>query len=181
MWTAAFADAPPPSGSMPEHQFEAGDTSRWLWIIFSAEGDEWAAALRCGSQASWQKMATPDHRHFFVLAGGVCYVIDAESQRLAASVEERLFADLIAIPGTHLAAVADHVRVAIVGLDGMVWMTPRIAWDGVRLIDATEMRIVGIAEGGHGIAEDECSFEIDLRTRAVTGGHRHWFANTDHS
>lgn len=176
MWQATFSSDPPISGRIPEHHFESGaaDSTRWIWVLFeSSEGESWAGSFRASSVGAWQKIATPDGEHFFVIAGGACYVVDARTQHMLRSLEEPDLVDVIAIPETHMVAVADFTSVSIVNSDGIVWSTPRIAWDDIRFVEATDTHVIGIA-GGYDAGLDR-QFEIDLLTRTVRGGFLHEF------
>lgn len=111
--------------------------------------------------------------HAVVVAGG-CYCVDLESQEISFTLASPSYTDVIAIPNTSRAALADFDAVTIIDTVGVEWTTPRIAWDGVRFTAATERNVIGVAETGHG-AFDERSFQIDLAKREVTGGYVHIF------
>ncbi len=171
-WKATQIDQPPTSGSMPERHFAIEHPERpdWLWFVFmSDDGDEWAGAFRQGFNSLWSAIVSGDDHHFYVLSGGVAYCLDADVRDVTA-ILRGLYTSVIAIPGTSDAAFADSNDVTIAGPSGLIWRTGRLAWDGVRFVSATPSRVTGVAETGHGPADDR-TFQIDLVTRSFTGGY----------
>lgn len=171
MWNAIICRHPPQSGEMPEHHFQepAASSSRWLWLQFSSdEGDTWAGAFRAGPNIMVDKAAASGDQIVFVLAGGVCYVVNGSTRRLITSLAGD-YTDFLPIPDTESVALADFTSVSIAGTDGVAWATRRIAWDGIRLLQATSTSVSGVAEA-HDV-EPESRFEIDLAGRAIRGGH----------
>jgi len=157
---------------MPEYHFDVAHPDRpdWLWFLFSSDdGDEWAGAFRQGFNPLWSGIVSGDNRHFYVLSGGVGYCLDVEDREVTA-ILHGFYTSVIAIPGTSATAFADFDKVTIVGPSGPIWLTPRLAWDGIRLVSATPSQISGIAETGQGPADDR-TFQIDLLERSVAGGY----------
>lgn len=172
-WIAHFVEQSPVSGTAEEHSFEtdAGESSAWSWVRFEdSEADDWYGAFKQGRVNRWHGIASADRRHYFIIVGGVLYCVDAAQRVLVCTPAGWSFQDVLAIPHTEQVAVADLTKVAILDPRGLVWKTPRVAWDGVRLLSATESFIKGIAETGHGPSE-EAAFTIDLRSRETVGGH----------
>lgn len=158
---------------MPERCFETvdGDAARWTWVLFeSDEGDRWCGSFREARTRDARAVLSPDDEHFFVIAGGVCYCVRASTMEEAATIDGSAWHAGIALPDRRSVALADYTNVAVVDIDGSSWRTPRVAWDGIQLVHATGTTLFGIAETGHGPAEDR-SFTVDLTTREVTGGH----------
>jgi hypothetical protein len=161
----------PMSGSGVEHHFqcEAAESSRWAWFSFESGPTKWCGAFRAGSHVETDKAVVVDD-HAIILAGGVCYCVDLERHQIRFTLRSSSYSDLIAIPDTSNAALADFDAVTVIDFDGVKWTSPRIAWDGVRFTSATRSAIFGVAETGHG-AFDERVFQIDLLRQNVTGGH----------
>ena len=137
----------------------------------SDEGEVWVASFRAGGIVPGRKLATPDGCHFFVLAGGICCCVDAAAKALTGVLPGPQYQDLVPIPGTDLIAIANWTEVDIASEGGrIVWSTPRLAWDGIRLTHATETHVMGVADNGYG-PSGERDFTIDLVSRTVTGGY----------
>lgn len=178
-WIAHFVDQPPVSGTEEEHSFEtdAAESSAWSWVRFEdSEGDDWYGAFKQGRVNRWRGIASADQRHYFVIAAGVLYCVDAAQRVLVSTLAGWSFQDILPIPHAEQVAVADLTEVAILDRLGLVWKTPRIAWDGVRLLSATDSFVEGVAETGHGPSEDAV-FTIDLHSRTAVGGHMKDFEN----
>jgi hypothetical protein len=173
MWKAIFRKDPPPSGEVVEKHFEAdaADSGEWRWIEFeSSDGDIWCARIRSGRIDVFNAIAWADERHAFILAGGVWYCIDAQTKDLRSQSTRGFFSGILPIPGSSRVAIADLSAVTIATPTDILWITPRIAWDGVRLVSSSPTEVVGIAETGHG-REGDREFRIDLTSRAVRGGY----------
>ena len=177
MWTANFLKDPPLSGEVRQANFEgpAARTAEWRWVEFkSAHEESWVGSFRAGRLPTFNSLACPDGRYVFVLAGGVWYCVDAQTRELLGCSSTCDSVALLPIPGGSHVAVADMTSVAILEFGRVLWSTPRLAWDGVRLVSASPTEIVGVAETGHG-PHDDREFRIDLRARTVAGGHSEAF------
>jgi len=173
VWTASFRTEPPSSGEATERHFESpvATTSSWLWVILEhEEGARWYACFRQGRIAHCKAIASADSRNFFVISGGVWYCVDAETQELRSSSGDSEFFDVIVIPGTSFVALADLTSLIIAEPRAILWRTPRIAWDGVRLVSASPTEVLGVAGTGHG-PNDDREFRVDLVNRTITGGY----------
>ena len=134
-------------------------------------GSPWSGCFRAGSShRAARAIATADGRNVFVVLGGLWYCIDAEMKVLLRTSEDVGYSDVISIPGTPRVAIADFTKVTIASPEATIWVSPRIAWDGVRLTSASPTTIVGIAETGHG-SDGDREFRIDLKSLTVLGGY----------
>lgn len=177
IWRATVVKDPPESGSAKEHHFDmpSPESSNWCWVRFeSEEGAEWFGCFREGCAHQRIKTASGDGLHFYILAGGCGYCIDAETSRLLGVLDTSLLTDVLAIPGTRDAAFADFSSVEIVSPEGIKWETPRIAWDGIRLLSASPTEVSGFAETSHGPGGDRL-FRLDLVNKTVEGGYANDF------
>jgi len=171
--TAQFVGQAPVSGTTEEYSFatDAAKSSAWSWVHFEhPEGDEWYGSFKEGRVNRWRGIASADQRHFFIIVCGVLYCVDSAERALLCTLAGWSFQDVLVIPHSDHVAIADLTDIGILSPRGLVWRTPRVAWDGVRLLSATESLVEGIAETGHGPSGD-VAFTIDLRSRSVVGGH----------
>jgi len=173
MWKATFRAHAPASGEVPEAHFAAPSAhGTWVWVDFEPSmGSSWCGCFRAGlSHRAARAMVTADGRNMFVVVGGIWYCIDAETKRLVCTSEDFGYSEVISIPGTPRVAIADFTTVTITSPEATIWVSPRIAWDGLRLTSASATTIVGIAETGHG-SDGDRKFQIDLKALTVLGGY----------
>ncbi|HUZ23321.1 MAG TPA: toprim domain-containing protein [Streptosporangiaceae bacterium] len=110
---------------------------------------------------------TPNPDNLCVLVRGTAYLVDVtdHSYRPVAVSAPVVAAVPVAVPGVLLLATPWHV--IGVGPDGVVWRTERLAIDGLRLDEADESRLIGVADPESAEARE---FVIDLRSGTHEGG-----------
>jgi hypothetical protein len=102
--------------------------------------------------------------------GGLWYCVDTATRFLRHASADRCYLEALGLPETGRVAIRDLTRITIADSGGIVWVSPRISWDGLRFASVSSRSIVGVAENGHGPEWDR-QFEIDLDRLAVQGGH----------
>lgn len=179
MWSGHFTDLAPVSGEQLEAHFNApgARSGAWVWVRFeSREGESWSGCFRAGrSSPSSRAIASADARHVFVVVGGLAYCVDAKTRSLTSVSADSGYSDAISVPESECVALADLTRITISSPQAVLWVTPRVAHDGIRLIAASATELMGAAETGHGPAQDR-PFRVDLVRRVVTGGFVDEFA-----
>jgi hypothetical protein len=127
----------------------------------------WVGNFQRGDGSLDKVIQHPDDRHVIVVAGGQGYIIDALSRELTCLLESGVSSMLI-ISDQRQVVVSDDIRLQLVGSQGLIWSTRRIAWDGIQ-----ELRLDGdFIRGQAWNVIDDCwdDFAVDLETGSVAGG-----------
>jgi hypothetical protein len=109
----------------------------------------------------------PNGRDALIVAGGQGYIVDPETKQL----RETLGGTIVnAFPHpTRSALVLNHqnLRFEAIAADGRLWMTRRISWDGMRLVQQQGKLLIGEAWRPDSTWHP---FEVDLENGQVLGG-----------
>jgi hypothetical protein len=110
---------------------------------------------------------TPDPDGLCVLVRGTAYVVDVTDRSYRPVVVSAPVLSVAPVVVAGVLLLATPWRVIGVGPDGVAWRTGRLAIDGLRLDEADESRLVGVADPG---SAETREFVIDLRSGAHEGG-----------
>ncbi|HEY2578986.1 MAG TPA: hypothetical protein VGI74_21985 [Streptosporangiaceae bacterium] len=112
-------------------------------------------------------VTTPNPDGLCVLARGTAYLVDVTDHSYRFVVSSAPVTGVAPVLRARLLALATPWDVTGIGPDGVIWRTERLAIDGLRLDEADETRLIGVAD----LESDEPrEFVIDLRTGAHEGG-----------
>jgi hypothetical protein len=164
-----------PDDSAPRWFYPGGTTAGGqdglLVRVTPAQGDTWIGTFAFGSVSRNGVngvFTCPRAGWICVVSKGRGYLVNT----LAPSDNQEL--SVLPILGVFPAASArqlvlhDFTRFLAVGPEGVVWITPRLSWDGFRGVTASGDRIIGEASdspSGHWIP-----FAIDLPSGTFRGG-----------
>ena len=167
-WAAEFLPSPPVSGTIPEAHFDSDGQEKefWIWARFaSPESEEsWAGCFRGGSFSFSGLVMVPDSADALVVAGGQGYWVSLLDRGLR--YQHRFIAAAAPVPGQRTVVVADHVCVALLSVNGLVWETRRVSLDGITFKEVSETLVVGEAAVPGGVAP----FEVDIASGEARGG-----------
>lgn len=168
MWTAEILREPPVSGTVPELQFDCGDSgSPWLWVSFrdSEDTGSWAGCFRYGPRGFNFAEAIPESGEALVIASGQGYWVSLANRTLR--YQEGTMTAAMRVPGPDEAfVVTDDCTVSLLSAAGVVWTTDRISLDGITFNRATRSLLMGEAQEPGG----PVPYEIDLASGTVRGG-----------
>jgi hypothetical protein len=109
----------------------------------------------------------PNPSELCALAGGYAYLIDTATPTRSTHLPLKPVAEVLPLPAHNLLLFAGFHSLLAWGANGLVWHTPRLSWDGLRItsIDGDTL---------HGLAwnlptDKELPFTIHLPTGAHTG------------
>ena len=113
--------------------------------IVPAEGTSWIARF-ASSQLSPNALTVglyhPNPRKLCVLAGGAGYEVDVEERTNWALIPLSPIMGVIATAEKRAFIFWDYSRLSLMCVDGIVWTTPPISWDGVSNVSLDGDRIV---------------------------------------
>lgn len=153
---------------VPGRQAGAGGL---IFEVDPRDSDPWAGLARPGamraSGAVSGLMTTPNCDGLCVLVRGTAYVVDVtdRSFRLVTASAPVMAAAPVLPAEVLLLATPWHV--IGIGRGGVMWQTKRLAIDGLRLDEADESRLLGVADPE---SAEPREFVIDLRTGTHEGG-----------
>jgi hypothetical protein len=148
---------PPPKGR-PEHD--------GLWLkIKGASGKTWIGVFAFGYSsppAFSRVVGSPDQDRVCVIARGAAYLVNADEPEAWEQIRLIPVLNVRAIPGEKLLILSDFTRLAAYGSNGLVWQSPRVCWDGLKIATVTSDTIEG--SGYDPRTTNELRFLVDLKT-----------------
>jgi hypothetical protein len=140
----ALATAPA-SGSVVEHWFEEPDGDAWFKFE-TDDGVEWAGLFR-DARLVPEKNAVEfwDGRAVLINAGGAGYVIDISNASLLDKPDVTPLVAAMAVPERDFVVARDFTNVYVLGREGELWSSQRIASDGVEFRRTTSNALHGRA------------------------------------
>jgi hypothetical protein len=169
----------PSSGSWPHPVYAFDRDGRRVEEFLSRWGAPRVILVHPHGAASWVGLwphgglegvsgafAMPDPSQLCVVEGGTAYVVDVLKPELDATVASPWAQQISASDDPRLLLVSTLVDITAVGVDGIVWESPRLAIDDLRIVRVEGGRIMatGTCEPGSSIE----SFAIDVRTGLPT-------------
>ena len=143
----------PPPQKGPEHV--------GLWLrMRPLNSASWIGVFAFGyrsPRALSRVISTPDPKRVCVIASGGGYVVDADKPAVWDKIPLLPVIDVRAIPERQILVFADFTNLAAYGANGLVWRSPRLCWDDLKILNVTQDTIEGIGDG-------ESRFAVDVRT-----------------
>ena len=96
------------------------------------------------------------------VSGGYAYLIDTTAPERFAQVEYRPVLEVRALREQLLLLFVGHHSLLAWGVDGQLWLTPRLSWEGVTITDVDGDALRGI--GWDLLSDADVPFAIDLRS-----------------
>lgn len=147
---------PPPKGR-PEHNGE------WLKVK-AKSGKTWVGVFAFGFGSRTGVISTPEPNTVCVLSKGRGYLVNAESPDLWEEVRACPVIDFRLLPEHELLVFSDFTGLAAYGNNGLVWRSPRICWDELKITKVTSETIEGTGYDPTNSLKQEMKFAVDLKT-----------------
>ena len=112
--------------------------------------------------------ACPASNGMLAVAGGYAYLVDTTAPQTCVHLPLRPVTQIIPSPEDSLILLAGFHTVAAVGVNGLLWETGRLSWEGVKLGEIRDGKLHG--EGWNMQTNREVPFTVDLSTGAHEGG-----------
>jgi hypothetical protein len=178
-WSAKILSTPPMIA--PARQFtypmnvrgeeDALARGAMLVSVKPAAGGEFLATCALGfREASLPSgvWACPRAEDLLAVAGGYAYLVDTLEPSRCLHLPVKPVTAILAAAEDGLLLLAGFHNVIAVGVDGLVWESERVSWEGVAMVE-----VVGGALHGTGwdmAADKDVAFVMDLRTGRHSGG-----------
>jgi hypothetical protein len=133
--------------------------------------EEWCGvfALDYRSPAAATQVVELSESDFFcVVASGRGYVLSARDPKRVRPIPSFPITQASCCSDRAVAAFADFTRITIVDRAGLMWTSPSLSWDGIRIIDVSSTTVQGFAWDSPG--ENEVPFTLNLVDRTLRGG-----------
>ena len=127
----------------------------------------WVGNFQRGPSGISDVRLHPNGTHVIVVAGGDGYVIDVETKR-ALSTFGGMISHILPIPGTSDLIFAEEVWLERFGVNGTVWQSERISWDGFRAVKIEAGWVSG--EAYTPLGDRWTRFSVRLSNGSVEGG-----------
>jgi len=130
-------------------------------------GENWVGNFQPGLSGFCEVFQHPNQREVIVVSGGQGYVVDPDD----ASKREYFGSSIdvaFALPERNLIAFGNGLWFEAIGLDGFLWKSERISWDGMQELRRDGANLRG--EAWSPLEDRWIPFELDLLTGASNGG-----------
>ncbi len=158
----------PGTGSKIYHFHEKeGTFSEGLAVKFTLEdGSAWIGNFQFGDYDLSGIFEFDDKQSVCVVARGVGYFLYVKKPSNYEVLSCYPIIEVRAVPHRQIFVFADFTKLTAYGPQGLLWKTPRISWDGIKITEVTPELIIGLAWDSP--KQQNERFEIDV----ITGHHR---------
>jgi hypothetical protein len=139
-----------------------------LWLkITAATGKAWIGVFAFGYSsppAFSRVVSTPDPTRVCVISRGAAYIVKADEPKIWEQIPVIPVLDLRSLPERQLLVFSDFTRLAAYGSSGLVWRSPRVCWDELKILTVTHSAIEGTGYDPTNSSSSESRFAVDVRT-----------------
>jgi len=150
----------PPPRNRPEHE--------GLWLrVRAVGGREWIGVFKFGYSsppAFSRVVSSPDPDRVCVISSGAAYVVKADEPEVWEEIPIIPVLDVRSIPDHGLLVLSDYSRLAAYGSRGLVWRSPHVCYDELKISRVTSETIEGIGYDPTNSITHESRFAVDLKT-----------------
>jgi hypothetical protein len=150
----------PPPRSRAEHN--------GLWLKVKAKsGKAWIGVFAFGykSPPSFSRvLSSPDPESVCVVSDGNAYIVNTEQPDAWEQLPIMPVLDIRPLLEQELLLFADFIRLAAYGNKKLVWRSPRVCWDGLKIANVTTDIIEGTGYDPTNAATRESRFAVDVKT-----------------
>jgi hypothetical protein len=150
---------PPPKGR-PEHD--------GLWLkVKGASGRVWIGIFKFGYQsppAYSRVVSSPAPDSVCVISNGAGYLVKADEPEVWEKIQVSPVLNDRLVPEHGLLVFSDFTSLAAYGSNGLVWRSPRVCWDGLKIVSVGHETIEGIGDDPTNSITHESRFVVDVKT-----------------
>jgi hypothetical protein len=144
--------------------------------FFKSTGDNWVANFKLGFKSFSDVFDFKDSENLVVIAGGLGYVMHPDNEKpirtFGCSIEKVIRHDeekLIA---------SDDTQIIEITANGDQWISPRIAWDGIKDIKIENGLLTGLSFDPMDDNNEWVPFSINLTTKQIeSGSYRRYYTD----
>lgn len=148
----------PISGTFPEIPFDAhGNTT---WVKFTDDNFvEWVGVFGGGINSSSVVTCSSETPHAFVVSAGQGYFVDINSRTVILKTRSNQIASALFVPRSNSVVACDWTNIYILGLDGSIWDSGRVSYDGIGFTGISEGQVTGRVND---LSDDGVEFRLRL-------------------
>jgi hypothetical protein len=139
-----------------------------LWLKFrAATGLTWIGVFKFGYQSppAFSRVVTsPEPNRACVLSQGAAFIVNVDDPGIWEEIPLMPVLDIQSIPGDNLLILSDFTRLAAYGNSGLIWRSPRVCWDGLKILRVSRDTVEGIGYDPTNSITHESHFSVDLKT-----------------
>ena len=156
-FSAPLLYIPRPKGR-PEHN--------GLWLkMAAANGKSWIGVFAFGhSRAFSRVVSTFDTDRVCVVSQGAGYIVKPNEPEAWEAIPVDPVTDVRSIPEDKLLVFADFCQLAAYGGSGLIWRSPRVCWDELKIVSVTPDTIEGTGYDPTNSITPQSRFIVDLKT-----------------
>jgi hypothetical protein len=145
----------PPPEHRPEHD--------GLWLKVKTEGGRtWIGVFAFSGYGLSRVVSSADPGRICVVAKGSAYVVKVDEPEIWEQIPIIPVMDVRPLIEESLLVFSDFTRLAAYGSHGLAWRSPRVCWDGLKIISVSQDTIKGT--GYDPINAITHEFLVDLKT-----------------
>jgi hypothetical protein len=141
----------------PEHNGE------WLKVK-AKSGKTWVGVFAFGPGSRSAVISTPEPNTACVISKGRGYLVNADSPELWEEIRICPVIDFRLLPEHQLLVVSDFTGLAAYGSNGLVWRSPRVCWDDLKITKVTSETVEGTGYDPTNSFKQEMRFAVDVKT-----------------
>src|ERR1700730_3319285 len=138
-----------------------------LWLRIRAEnGKPWIGVFAFGytsPPAFSRVVSSPDPERLCVVAKGAAYLVKANEPDRWERIPVSPVLDIRSAPEHGLLILGDFTRLVAYGSKGLVWKSPRICWDDLKIVAVSSDRIEGVGSDPTNLDASR-PFAVDIET-----------------
>jgi hypothetical protein len=139
-----------------------------LWLkVKAGNGKSWIGVFAFGYSsplAFSRVVSTPDRDRLCVIAKGAAYVVKSDEPELWDEIPVSPVLDVRAVPEKGLIVFSDFIRLAAYRHGAVVWRSPRVCWDELKIVRITGEAIEGVGYDPTNSQTRQSPFSVDLET-----------------
>lgn len=143
----------------------------WLKVTTNS-GKSWIGVFAFGAgvrRDSVRVASTPQPSVLCVVARGGGYMVDAEAPERWEEIPAHPVLDLRTAPEQGLLIFADFTGLVAYGSAGLVWKSPRLCWDDLKITRVGDETIEGTGYDATNSRNPEMRFIVDVKTGRIVG------------
>jgi hypothetical protein len=139
-----------------------------LWLkVTAASGKRWIGVFKFGhaSPPAFSCVVDSlDPDRMCVISKGAAYIVKADQPEAWEQIPLVPVVDFRVVRDAGLLIFSDFIRLVAYGSSGLVWRSPRVCWDRLKIVSVNHGIIEGIGYDPTNLVTHESRFVVDLKT-----------------
>jgi hypothetical protein len=136
--------------------------------VLTGKGDVWVGEFEAGPGGLSGIFAMPCPDDLCVVNAGYAYKVPTLTPNHYELIPAIPVKDVLRVPDKNILVFVDYVRLTALGPAGLLWQSPDVSWDGIKLCEVSTALIRGL--GWDSPANRYVEFVINVETGHTEGG-----------